>query len=430
MNSKLMKLTAIILMVFMLPIFSAYAEDPEQLPSQDLSQNEGDAPTTDIPSEDIPASPTAEDYLNTVKSYYDANTTLTSWWDVVALYGAGADLAYYTLPEWTTETLGETATVTDYAGIIFGLTAVGENVHDIWDRDLADELAKMQDPQTGLFGSYPNQQIYSILALDVAREPYTRDLAISAMIDTFKTEEGAFGYLPFDPSAPQIATPDIDITALALLVLDQSDHADIISSSLSCLADQQLESGGFASWGTENSNTLESVIFALSTLGLLEDERFIKNDLSLSDVLSCYILESGMLTWEAGATDENLMATQQGLIAFGDIVAGKSVFLRLSSEEVCSTITANVRIEGSASNVLNSSVTIKCYNLNLVDAVKKALDLNSVPYIIEDSEYGAYIKSIGSETAGKFGGWDGWLMALNGNELSGSADSYILSEND
>ena len=39
MNSKLMKLTAIILMVFMLPIFSAFAEDPEQLPSPDLSQS-------------------------------------------------------------------------------------------------------------------------------------------------------------------------------------------------------------------------------------------------------------------------------------------------------------------------------------------------------------------------------------------------------
>ena len=424
MNNKLMKLTAIILMVFMLPVFSAFAEDSlPPLPSQDLTQDPGNTSP-----ENNPGLPT--DYLDIIKTYYDENPTLTSWWDVVALYGAGADLSEYTLPEWTTETLEETASATDYAGIIFGLTAMGENVHDVWDRDIADELAKMQNPDSGLFGSYPNQQIYSILALDAAREPYNRSLAISALINTFKTEEGAFGYLPFDPSAPQIATPDIDITALALLVLDQTEHADIISSSVSYLAGQQLENGGFASWGTENSNTLESVIFALSTLGLLDDERFIKNNRSLSEVLSSYILDSGMLTWEAGATDENLMATQQGLIAYGDIVAGKSVFLRLSSAEVCSTINANVRIEGSHSTVLNVPVSVKGYDLNLIDAIKTALDINSVPYIIEDSEYGAYIKSIGSETAGKFGGWDGWLAVLNGAELSGSADTVSLSEGD
>ena len=418
MNNKLMKLTAIILMVFMLPVFSAFAEDSSQLPSQDPVLSPEDSP-------ELPA-----DYLNAIKAYYDENPTLTSWWDVVALYGAGADLSDYTLPEWTTETLGETATATDYAGIIFGLTAMGENVHNVWERDIADELAKMQNPDTGLFGSYPNQQIYSILALDVAREPYNRDLAISALIDTFGTEEGAFGYLPFDPSAPQIVTPDIDITALALLVLDQSDHADIISSSLSYLAYQQLGNGGFESLGTENSNTLESVIFALSTLGLLEDERFIKNDRPLSEVLSDYILDSGMLTWEAGSTDENIMATQQGLIAYGDIASGKSVFLRLSSAEVCSTINANVRIEGARSTVLNVPVSVKGYALSLIDAIKKALDENFVPYIIEDSEYGAYIKSINLETAGKFGGWDGWLAVLNGAELSGSADTVSLSEGD
>ncbi len=422
MNYKLMKLTAIILMVFMLPVFSAFAEDSTQLPSQDSSQ---DPVTSPEDSSELLA-----DYLNTIKAYYDENPSLTSWWDVVALYGVGADLSDYTLPEWTTETLGETATATDYAGIIFGLTAMGENVHNVWDRDIADELAKMQNPDTGLFGSYPNQQIYSILALDAAREPYNRGLAISALINTFKTEEGAFGYLPFDPSAPQIATPDIDITALALLVLDQAEHADIISSSVSYLAGQQLENGGFASWGTENSNTLESVIFALSTLGLLEDERFIKNDRSLSEVLSDYILDSGMLTWEAGSTDENLMATQQGLIACGDIASGESVFLRLSSTEVCSTINANVRIEGSHSTVLNVPVSVKGYDLKLIDAIKKALDENFVPYIIEDSEYGAYIKSINLETAGKFGGWDGWLAVLNGAELSGSADTVSLSEGD
>ena len=430
MNNKLLKLTAIILLVFMLPVFSAFAEDITPLPdTENVHQPESSESTdsSDSPEDNTPLIPTAEDYRDRIIAYYDANSTLTSWWDVVALYGAGADLSDYTLPEWTSESLGESASATDYAGIIFGLIATEQNVHDIWDRDIADELSKMQDSQTGLFGTYPNQQIYAMLALDAAREPYNRATALNALIDTFSTEEGAFGYLPFDPEAEPIATPDTDITAMALLVLDQTIHADIIASSVTYLASQQLKNGGFASWGTENSNSLEAVISGLATLSLLEDERFIKNESSLSDVLAGYILESGALSWEAGSTEENLLATQQGLIAYGDIIAGESVFLRLTSNEVCSTINASVRIEGSAANVLNVPVSVKGYNQNLLDAILTALDANSIPYTLTG---GNYLESIGSETAGKFGGWDGWLIALNGTAIPTSADAITLTEND
>ncbi|MFA7637389.1 MAG: S-layer homology domain-containing protein, partial [Monoglobales bacterium] len=394
MNKRLLKLTAIILIVFMLPITSAFAEESVSTP---------------------------EEYMEIITSYYSANTTLTNWWDVVALYGAGVDLSDYTLPEWTSESLDETSAVTDYAGIIFGLIASGENVHDVWGRDIAEELAEKQDPATGLFGSFPNQQIYSILALDAAKEPYNRTAAIDALID-FRAENGAFGYSP--------TNPDIDLTAMALLVLDKTRHAAIINSCVTYIAESQLENGGFSSWGIENSNTLCAVISAIATLDLLEDERFIKNNRSLAEVLSDYILDSGMLTWEAGYTDENLMATQQGLIAYGDIVAGKSVFLRLESDEVCSEINAHVRIEGSTTSLLNTSVTVKGYDLNLVDAIKKALDLNDIPYVITGGEYGAYIQSIGDDNAGKFGGYDGWLVALNGAAISSSADRISLTEND
>ena len=433
MNNKLMKLTALLLMVFMLPIFSAFAETTPDTPTAQMpetSVSDTDAPVTDTPEDPTWQVPSPTGHRDSILGYYLTNTTLTNWWDVIALYGAGEDLTNYTLPQWTTESLGETATVTDYAGIIFGLIATGENVHNIWGRDIADELAKKQDKSTGLFGAYPNQQIYSMLALDAANEPYDREAALTALTDTFRTADGAFGYLPFDPTADPVITPDIDITALALLVLDEAEHADIINSAVTYLAGQQLENGGFASWGTENSNTLETVIYALATHNLLTDSRFIKNNRSLSDVLSDYILDNGMLAWESGDTEENLMATQQGLIAYGDIISGNSVFLRLSSAQVCSTINANVRIEGSAYNVLNCSVSVKGYDLNLVDAIKSALDKNSIPYIIEDSDYGAYIKSINLEAAGKFGGWDGWLVTVNGSSLSGSADSVLLQEGD
>lgn len=435
--NKLTKFIALLLIVFMLPVFAA-DETPVDPPATDQSQTESEG--TDTPTEpteptepslpDEPVSKTAQDYADEIISYYSSNPELSSWWDVVALYGVGENLENYTLPEWTTESLNKNSSVTDYAGIIFGLIATGENVHDIWDRDIADELAKMQDPETGLFGDYPNQQIYSILALDAAKEPYDRDSAISILIDTFRADNGAFGYLPWGPSAEPVISPDIDLTAMALLVLDSESHSEIITSAVDFLAESQLENGGFASFGTENSNTLEAAIWGLSSHNLLDDERFIKNDHTLTDVLGEYILENGMLTYESGSDEPNLMATQQGLIALSDIISGKNVFLRLNSEEVCTTKTANVRIEGSSSNILDTSVTVKCYEPNILDAIKTALDSNEIPYVIEGSEYGAYIQSINGETEGKFGGWDGWLVAVNGESMSSSADAQQLSEND
>ena len=258
--NKLTKFIALLLIVFMLPVFAA-DETPVDPPAADQSQTESgntDTPTEptvpDEPAEpgeptepDEPVSKTAQDYADQIIAYYSSNPELSSWWDVVALYGAGADLEDFTLPEWTTESLNEESAVTDYAGIIFALIATGENVHDIWGRDIADELAKMQDPETGLFGSYPNQQIYSILALDAAKEPYNRDAALTALIDTFRADNGAFGYLPWDPSAEPVISPDIDLTAMALLVLDSESHSEIITSAVDFLAVSQLKNGGFAS---------------------------------------------------------------------------------------------------------------------------------------------------------------------------------------
>ena len=271
--NKLTKLITLFLIVFMLPVFAA-DETPIDPPVADQSQIESgntDTPTdsTDPTNPDEPVSKTAQDYADEIIAYYSSNPELSSWWDVVALYGVEEDLDNYTLPEWTTESLNENSSVTDYAGIIFGLIATGENVHDIWGRDIADELAKMQDTETGLFGDYPNQQIYSILALDAAKEPYDRDAAISALIDTFRAVNGAFGYLPWDSSAEPVISPDIDITAMALLVLDSKKHSEIIDSAVNYLAESQLEDGDFSSWGTENSNTLEAVIWGLSSHNLL-----------------------------------------------------------------------------------------------------------------------------------------------------------------
>ena len=274
MNNKFMKAVAIALVAILLPTLSVFATAPTSTttPSETITPTPDDnIPDETTPEDNVPdgtdqQTETPEAHRDRILGFYAENPVLTSWWDVVALYGAGADLAQYTLPQWTSESLGENASATDYAGIIFGLIASGRNPHDFFGRDIADELAKMQKTDTGLFGSYPNQQIYAMLALDAAKEPYDKESALTALLDTFISPEGAFGYPPFDPTFGTEVTADVDITAMALLLLDRSSHSEIIDSCISYLASQQLDNGGYASWGTENSNTLESVISALAYL--------------------------------------------------------------------------------------------------------------------------------------------------------------------
>lgn len=357
-----------------------------------------------------------------IVDYYQNNTVLSSWYDVVALWGAGESLDGYTLPEWDIAGLSETSLVTDYAGMILGLVAAGENVHDIEGRDIAEELAKRQQ-DNGAFADYVNMQAFSILALDAAGEEYDRDAALESLVST-EIESGGFGYNGTDA--------DVDLTAMALIALSGTDYDDVIERAVSYLAESQLESGGFQSWGSENSNSLAMVISALSAVGKLDDERFVKNEKTLCDVLEEYILEDGSLSYEKDG-ESNYMATQQGLVAFCDAASGGSVFKRLESAFECLpmlSVDCKVRIEGAYENVLSLQVTVTSKRPTVLSAIKEALEQENIDYEFADSAYGAYIKSINGETAGMFGGWDGWLFLVNGESAMSSADTIELSDGD
>ena len=88
------------------------------------------------------------------------------------------------------------------------------------------------------------------------------------------------------PSAGTSADPDI--TAMALQALakytDRADVAEAVEEALSCLSALQNNVGGYASWGTTNSESVAQVIVALGELGIsLDDSRFVKNGNTLVD---------------------------------------------------------------------------------------------------------------------------------------------------
>lgn len=87
------------------------------------------------------------------------------------------------------------------------------------------------------------------------------------------------------------------------------------------------------------------------------------------------------------------------------------------------TISLKVDVEGITKTLFNDTVTVD-KDASCLDALKAT----KVEVVSTESEYGAYIVSIGGDAAGKFGGWDGWLFMLDGKEISASADLVKVGE--
>ena len=110
---------------------------------------------------------------------------------------------------------------------------------------------------------------------------------------------------------------DVDVTAMALQSLAPYYDAEIsvkeaVDAALSFLSLKQLENGDYTSYGVANSESASQVIVALSALGIdcETDERFIKNGITLIDVLAKYRLSDGSFSHEEGGAS-NDTATMQ-----------------------------------------------------------------------------------------------------------------------
>lgn len=157
-----------------------------------------------------------------------------------------------------------------------------------------------------------NGWIWGLITLDSMRYEvpegayYTRDDIIIEIISR-QLEDGGF--------ALSGSAADPDITAMAIQALapyynsektytyimksDGSENVSavygVIDSALDCLSKLQLDTGDYASWGTENVESTDQVAVALCCLGIdpLTDSRFIKNGNTLLDGIMRYRMSDG-----------------------------------------------------------------------------------------------------------------------------------------
>ena len=94
-----------------------------------------------------------------------------------------------------------------------------------------------------------------------------------------------------------------------------------VERGLAVLSSLQEPDGGYASWGSSNSESVAQVIVALTELGVpLDDERFVKNGVTVEDALLRFAQESGAFVHVLdGSGGDDGMATEQAFYALAAI---------------------------------------------------------------------------------------------------------------
>ncbi|MFR8527947.1 MAG: prenyltransferase/squalene oxidase repeat-containing protein [Flavonifractor plautii] len=229
-------------------------------------------------------------------------------WAVLGLARSGYDVpdSYYqdyyaTVEAYVTACDGKLhdKKYTEYSRVIVALSSIGKDARNVAGYDLTKPLGDYEKTiWQGL-----NGPIWALIALDSAGYPMpenpeanvqaTRQMYIDRILECQLPDGGwsLFGGTEAASSGDGISDPDITGMALQALAKyqDQPEVARATKEALTCMSEQQSDDGGFASWGTANSESCVQMIVALCELGIeLDDPRFVKNGNTMLDNLMTF----------------------------------------------------------------------------------------------------------------------------------------------
>ena len=201
---------------------------------------------------------------------------------------------------------------TDNSRIILALTAIGKDVTNVGGHNLLKGLDSMDYIQTqGI-----NGPIWALIALDSHNYPTSGDVTREKLIQVILDAQlpGGGWNLSGNDADPDMTA--MAIQALAPYYKENDAVKAAVDKALDVLSELQLATGGFGSWGTENSESCAQVIVALTALDIdpAKDSRFIKNGLTILDALASYYVDGGGFRHTASGELDG-MATEQGYYA-------------------------------------------------------------------------------------------------------------------
>ncbi|GGD57539.1 S-layer homology domain-containing protein [Paenibacillus nasutitermitis] len=248
-------------------------------------------------------------------SFITAGDSLSDW-EAFALARSGTKVpaAYLTqLKALLNENNGDFRKVTDLERIALVLRAMGEDPTTFAGYNLIQNLYSSKN----MTSQGTNGPLFALLALDSDDYTVPADAlwTRSKLVDWIVQQQKTNGAFPLTPDGED----NLDMTAMAVTALapylGQAEVKKAVDQSVSWLSSQQLESGGYNSYGDENSETTAQVIIALTAIGVNPaDDRFVKKNGDLLANLFGFRQADGGFAHVAGQ-QTNEMATEQALMA-------------------------------------------------------------------------------------------------------------------
>ena len=232
---------------------------------------------------------------------------------------------------------------TDNSRVILALTAIGADATDVGGYNLLEPLADMNYvTQQGINGS-----VFALIAFDTAGYDIPKLPDGSDGVQT--TREGLVEYIlgreldgggwAFSGSNADPDMTGMTIQALAPYYKSNTEVKTAVDRALDVMSGQQKADGGFASWGTVNSESCAQVICGLLDIGrdAGTDEAFVKNGHSVLDALmGFYVASAGGFAHAANQNGElvvNGMASYQAgyaLAAYDRFKKGRNTLYDMS----------------------------------------------------------------------------------------------------
>lgn len=225
---------------------------------------------------------------------------------------------------------------TENSRLIMALSAIGKDAHCVGDWDI---IAPLEDFDNTVWQGI-NGPIFALIALDTQNYKTSDSTIRQQYIEYILNKEiDGGGWALSGTSA------DPDITAMALQALsrytDDEKVAAAVERGINKLSSIQKDNGGYASWGSINSESIAQVITACTALGIdpATDERFVKNGNSAVDaLLEFYDKDSTDFTFRHTMDGNgNAMATDQAayaLVAYQRFVNGKNSLYDMTDVEL------------------------------------------------------------------------------------------------
>lgn len=219
---------------------------------------------------------------------------------------------------------------TENSRLIVALSAIGKDATSVGDWNLVTPYNDFNwIKKQGI-----NGPIWALIALDsnnyATSDATVRKQCVDYILDKQLSDGGW---------ALTGTTADPDITSMALQSLraykDQSAVSKAAEKAFSRLSAIQNNDGGYASWGSVNSESCAQVIVACTAWGINPDtdSRFVKNGKSVVDALLAHYSEKEAMFEHVKNSGSNMMATEQAcyaLVAYNRFMNNKTALYDMS----------------------------------------------------------------------------------------------------